>query len=70
MEEVKSENTDIGVEEAAPVSGAETETEADPPADQASLADPAEQLAALAAERDRLQQEVADLNDRLLRRQA
>jgi molecular chaperone GrpE len=57
MEEVKSENTGIGVDESA--SGGGT-AESDPPTDQA----------ALVAERDRLQQENADLNDRLLRRQA
>ncbi|MBL8173165.1 MAG: nucleotide exchange factor GrpE [Bryobacterales bacterium] len=68
MEEVKSENQGTGVEESAAAGGAAGET--DPPADQAEIADPAGQLAALAAERDRLAQENADLNDRLLRRQA
>jgi len=68
MEEVKSENTGNGVEESAPAAG--TAPEADPPADEAALNDPAGQLGALATERDRLAQENADLNDRLLRRQA
>jgi molecular chaperone GrpE len=40
------------------------------PGDSSAVADPAEQLAAIAAERDRLAQEKADLQDRLLRRQA
>jgi len=39
-------------------------------ADAAALIDPAARLAALAAERDRLAEEKADLLDRLLRRQA
>src|SRR5882724_3719883 len=40
------------------------------PADEASRPGPAEDVATLTAERDQLQAEVADLQDRLLRRQA
>lgn len=68
MEEVKSENSGIGVDESTPAGG--TAPEADPPGDEAVLTDAADQLAAVAGERDRLAQDVADLNDRLLRRQA
>ena len=43
---------------------------ANPTADTALVADPAEQIAILTSERDQLSQEKADLRDQLLRRQA
>lgn len=71
MEEVKSENATIGVEETAQAGGPDPGGPAgDPPGDKAQLTDPVDQLAAVTSERDRLAQEAADLNDRLLRRQA
>lgn len=60
------EERNTTIEPGAP--GAGPEEAAGP--DTAVLADPAQQLAAVAAERDQLAQEKADLHDRLLRRQA
>lgn len=56
------------MEEPNPV--VETAEAAAVPADNLSVAEPAEQIEALAAERDRLAREKAELHDRLLRRQA
>jgi molecular chaperone GrpE len=47
-----------------------SETSVETPAGELPQADPAEVLAGVTAERDQLQSEVADLQDRLLRRQA
>jgi len=69
MEEVRSEDTTIGVEESAPEGGASA-AEPDPPGDEVNLADPLDRLVAVTAERDQLAREKADYSDRLLRRQA
>ena len=56
-----SESGSVGVEEQAPVPEN---------GDSVEISDSAEQLAALAAERDQLTAEKAELQDRLMRRQA
>ncbi|MBL8233540.1 MAG: nucleotide exchange factor GrpE [Bryobacterales bacterium] len=56
-----SESGGVGVDEQAPPSGS---------GDSVEISDPLEQLAALTAERDQLLAEKADLQDRLMRRQA
>lgn len=62
MDEVKNtETTGVAVEDSSSGSTG---------SDQAQVADPVDQLAAIAAERDRLAEEKAELQDRILRRQA
>jgi len=68
MEEVKNASSESNLDESQ--QSVATEPEADPAADRVDVADPAQQLAAVAEERDKADAERKVLADRLIRFQA
>lgn len=68
MEEVKNASSESNLDESQ--ESAATSPEADPAADRVDVADPAQQLAAVTEERDKLEAERKTLSDRLVRFQA